>query len=210
MILLISGCAEYHGFRYSVKEDVVREMPAGVQKGDAIVVLSEVKSFWRSYEKEIGECISETTNKFSIFSSDDFHKIVLSDLNVPDDYPLQKAIDQIYRDSSILERIESLNIHYIVLITEYKVQMQSESRFADIGFIFGIPLPIYYFDEVREISFNAVIFDVKCKFVTGKVISSVNAGWVLKTAGYWNSPKALADNRACEDFAEEIVNFIIQ
>ena len=185
-------------------------MPTGVEKGDAIVVLSEVKSFWRSYEKEIGECISETTNKFSIFSSDEFHKIVLTDLNVTDDYPLHKAIDQIYRDSLILERIKSLNIHYIVLITKHQIQMQSESRLASIEPIFGIPLPIYYFDEVREISFNAVIFDIKRKFVTGKVISSVNAGWVLKTAGYWNSPKALADNRACEDFAEKIVNFIVQ
>ena len=208
MILLIFGCAQYDHFHYDVQQDAVQEMPTGFQSGDSIVVLSEAKSLWHPYEKDIAKCISEATEDLSIFSSDKFHKIVLSDLNLPENYSIQKAIDQILKNGSILKRIEPLNIHYIVLITQYRIQKQSDAEFSDIIFGNAFIFPDFDFKEKRKILFKAVVFDLKRKGVSGEVISSVYAGWRESSVGYWNSPNGQIEDRACEDFAVKIVKFI--
>jgi hypothetical protein len=208
MILLIFGCVQYDHVHYDVQQDAVQEMPTGFQSGDSIVVLSEAKSLWHSYEKDIAKCISQATKDLSIFSSDKFHKIVLSDLNLPENYSIQKAIDQIFKNESILKRIEPLNIHYIVLITQYQIQKQSDAEFSDIIFGNAFIFPDFDFKEKRKILSKAVVFDLKRKGVSGEVISSVYAGWRESSVGYWNSPKGLIENRACEDFAVKIVKFI--
>ena len=139
-IFLVLGCSHVG----KTQTDISKLKPTGITDGEEIVVLTETKTFWGYDEKEPGKCTSKAfenlNRKIKVFPSDKFRRIFFPNHNLSDDYSAKEAFHSISTDKAIFKRIESLNIHYVVL-----------ARFDTQSSVYpGINILVYVEGHARE------------------------------------------------------------
>jgi hypothetical protein len=191
-------------------------MPTGIQDGEAIVVLSNAKTFWggmyeyRFHEKTLGKGISNAIKKLNrrieVFSSGEFRRIFFSNLDLSDDDQFTwEAFDPIFMNQEILNTIESFNIHYIVLVDAYKFYSEDSD--------YGWPLTR---TKIREATtFRGRVFDISQKCRSGEILSEVAGEDIITTqfddhSGYRLRGVGIPSEReAFKVFCEEVAKFLV-
>ena len=179
----------------------------GIQEGEAIVVLSETKTFWGYHEGKIGKCISKAfkkqNKKIEIFPSDEFRRTFFSKLNLSDDYSTKEVFENIFKNKETLQHIEWLNIHYVVLTslkTSYYINKD-------------LDIVVYVQAKAGQDTYvSGEVFDIKQKCESGKIATSVGAEWtnrgLMHHIPIWVG-RGGTESEACKAFGEEVVRFLI-
>ena len=213
--ILILGCANVEFNKPLIS--IHKQMPTGIQDGEAIVVLSDTKTFWGGvsdfyfHEQRLGKGISNAIKKLNrrieVFSSEEFRRIFFSNLDLSDDYQFTwEAFDPIFMNQEILKRIESFNIHYIVLVSVYK----SYSEDRDYGWL------LTRHNRREATMFQGRVFDISKKCRSGEISTDVagediittmyHAGSYHNTSGAFGIP---SEREAFKIFCEEVAKFLV-
>ena len=208
--VLVLGCSEAEKPICTVN----KLNTTGIQEGEAIVVLSINKCCRGYHEEKIGECISKAlkkqNRKIEIFPSDEFRRTFFPDLNLPDDYSTEAALDNVFTNEATLQHIESFNIHYVVVSsanTAYK-------HYQPLGIV------AYYHQRENEETYVAGdVFDIKQKRGSGRIDIAVKADWTNRVLAFGESGFAIpiplyyghgkTYSEACKAFGEEVVKFLM-
>ena len=164
------------------------------------------------HEKLLGKGISDAIKKLNkrieVFSSEEFRRIFFSNLDLSDDYQFTwEAFDPIFMNQEILNRIESFNIHYIVLVSVYK------SYYEDTDY--GWPLTRHNRREATM--FQGRVFDISQKCRSGEISTDVAGEDMITTiynpntgqnpSGAFGIP---SEREAFKIFCEEVAKFLVE
>lgn len=209
LVLLVFGCSHVG----ETQTEISRLRPTGIKSGQEIVVLSETKTFWGYDEKKLGKCtlqaFEDLNIKVKVFPPDKFRRIFFSDLNLADDYSTKQAFHIIFTNKEILKRIESSNIHYLIL-----------ARRDTQNYVYD-RMDILIYAEARakeETSVYGEVYDIRQKCESGEIATHVNAQWVnraiMHLPGVFILPIYIGygstESEACKVFGEEIAKFLIE
>jgi carboxyl-terminal processing protease len=208
LAFLVIGCS--HVGKTQIEINQVKR--TGIKDGEAIVVLSETKTFWGYDEKKLGKCTSRAFEKLNrnikIFPSDKFRRIYFSNHNLSDDYSTKEALRSIFTNEEILKRIESSNIHYLIL-----------ARLDTQDYVYNrMDILIYAEAHAKEETrVFGEVYDIKSRTESGEIATHVDAEWVnraiMHLPGRFIIPVHLGygatESEACKAFGEGVAKFLI-
>jgi len=195
---------------------ISRQMLSGILENDKIAVLFDTEPYSQSsaLEKKIGKCISKAIKKLDkkveIFPSKTFRQIAFEGIESESIKTTNQAVNSMLTNSSMLENIEGLGVHYLILFqsTTEKFKDTDNSRFWGVGGygggVFGYHASIH-----NQTHIYGEVYDISRRCRSGSIEARARgkegAGAVFIIPYYW---PAFDETLACEEFGNGVAEYL--